>query len=590
MRSRSARRVSRARRGNRRLLGARVLRRQLYREPLATLLAAAAEDVTPPAGFHPGSEPVSTNAALVPRTVRGLAHSNSPRATEFRGERRRSIEAYALYVNGLGVARNREELTFPQRVSTFGRPDFFHSRMDLTAAEVWQRLLDYVKRDMAEQTFRTWLEPAIPVEFTGKRLVVRVADQFAADWNDSKFSALLDGGAPQVLGHPCHVEFRADEERQTRPQMDLFSLPTPTVPNSRASASTRVVAPPVLSARYTFDQFVIGKSNEVAAAAAAAVSQAPGKVYNPLFIYGTTGVGKTHLMQAVAHDLLERNPGLRISNLGAEQFTNEYVNAIQTRTTNDFRRRFRETDLLLIDDVHFLKGKEATQEEFFHTFNTLYENGRQIIMTSDRPPSEIPGIEARLVTRFQWGMVADIELPDLELRIAILRKKSEVDQLQRTIPDEVIRFLAEHIRSSVRELEGAIIRLLAFSSLKKREITIALAQEALRDKLRRDDNGKLSELPAITPERIQEIVASEWGVTSEGLRSKTRTKTLTIPRQAAMFLCRELLGLQLVEIGQRFGGRDHSTVIHSLERAEDLFQNDQHFQTHLNESRRRLTS
>ena len=463
--------------------------------------------------------------------------------------------------------------------------------MDLTPIEAWQRLLNFIKRDMPEQTFRTWLEPAVPTQFTGSHLVVRVADQFAADWNESKFSALLDGAAAVALGHPCHISFEADEERQQRPQMDLFShTGLPSSAKAAANAANRTSTPPVLSARYTFDQFVIGKSNEVAAAAAHAVSQAPGKVYNPLFIYGTTGVGKTHLMQAVAHELVARTPELRISNLGAEQFTNEYINAIQTRTTNDFRRRFRETDLLLIDDVHFLKGKEATQEEFFHTFNTLYENGRQIIMTSDRPPSEIPGIEARLVTRFQWGMVADIELPDLELRIAILRKKSEIDQLQRTIPDEVVRFLAEHIRSSVRELEGAIIRILAYASLKRRDITIALAQEALKDKLRRDDNGTLSELTPITPERIQEIVASEWGVTSEGLRSKIRTKTLTIPRQAAMYLCRELLGLQLVEIGHRFGNRDHSTVIHSLERAENLSAIDSTFQVRLTQARRRLTS
>lgn len=461
--------------------------------------------------------------------------------------------------------------------------------MDLSAPDAWQRLLDFVKRDMPEQMFRTWLEPTAPVEFTGSQLVIRVADQFAADWNESKFSELLDAASPMALGHPCHVVFRADEERQQRPQMDLFSQTTPNAPKS-GIANARTYVPPVLSARYTFDQFVIGKSNEVAAAAAQAVAQAPGRVYNPLFIYGATGIGKTHLMQAVAHELLQRNPGMRVLNMGAEQFTNEYINAIQTRTTNEFRRRFRECDLLLIDDVHFLKGKEATQEEFFHTFNSLYENGRQIIMTSDRPPSEIPGIEARLVTRFQWGMVADIELPDLELRIAILRKKSEVDQLQQTIPDEVIRFLAEHIRSSVRELEGAVIRLLAYSSLRRRDITIALAQEALRDKLRRDDNGRLSELAPITPERIQEIVASEWGVTAEGLKSKTRTKTLTVPRQAAMYLCRELLGMQLVEIGQRFGGRDHSTVIHSLERAEELSLADSTFQARITQARRRLTS
>ena len=461
--------------------------------------------------------------------------------------------------------------------------------MDLTAHEAWQRLLDYVKRDMSEQTFRTWLEPAFPIELTGNQLLVRVADQFAADWNESKFTTIFASIAPQVLGHPCHVVFRADEERRQRSQMDLFSQPSNT---ALPSAASRRVAPPapVLSARYTFDQFVIGKSNDVAAAAAHAVSQAPGKVYNPLFIYGVSGVGKTHLMQAVAHELLGRNPTLRVSNLGAEQFTNEYINAIQGRTTNEFRRRFRETDLLLVDDVHFLKGKEATQEEFFHTFNTLYENGRQIIMTSDRSPAEIPGIEARLVTRFQWGMVADIELPDLELRIAILRKKAEIDQLQRTIPDEVVRFLAEHIRSSVRELEGAVIRLLAYSSLKRRDITIALTQEALRDKLRRDDNGQLAELSPITTERIQHTVAAEWGVTAEGLRSKTRTKSLTVPRQAAMLLCRELLGLQLVEIGIRFGGRDHSTVIHSLDRAQDLYTNNTTFQTHFDAAKRRLVS
>jgi chromosomal replication initiator protein len=467
----------------------------------------------------------------------------------------------------------------------------FHIVMTLTATELWQHLLDRAKRDLPEQTFRTWLEPVIPVEFTGDRLVVRVADQFAADWNESKFAAQLAAYAPMILGHPCQIDFRPDEERRQRSQIDLFAQPTTTVNRSAAdSAVQRSFAPPLLSARYTFEQFVIGKSNEVAAAAAYAVSQAPGKVYNPLFIYGITGVGKTHLMQAVAHELLKHTPQLRISNLGAEQFTNDYINAIQTRTTNDFRRRFRETDLLLVDDVHFLKGKEATQEEFFHTFNTLYENGRQIIMTSDRPPSEIPGIEARLVTRFQWGMVADIELPDLELRIAILRKKAEIDQLQQAIPDDVIRFLAENIRSSVRELEGAVIRLLAFSSLRRREINIALAQEALRDKLRRDNNGVLTEIPAITPERIQEIVAAQWHVTAEGLRSKFRTKTLTIPRQAAMYLCRDLLGLQLVEIGHRFGNRDHSTVIHSLERAEVLLEEDSTFRARVSEARKQLTS
>jgi chromosomal replication initiator protein len=271
-------------------------------------------------------------------------------------------------------------------------------------------------------------------------------------------------------------------------------------------------------------------------------------------------------MQAVAHDVLHRHPETRITFIGTEQFTNEMIGSIQTRTTQDFRRRYRETDLLLVDDVHFLKGKEATQEEFFHTFNALYEAGRQIILTSDRPPSEIPGLEARLVSRFQWGMVADIELPDLEHRIAILRNKALIDHLEMTIPEDVIRFIAEHVRSSVRELEGSIIKLLAYASLKHREITVDVAREALRDKLRPGEQNGSSNPSGLTRESIQYAVAKEWGVTPEGLRSKTRTKALTTPRQVAMYLMRELLSLQLVEIGATFGGRDHSTVIHSLER------------------------
>jgi chromosomal replication initiator protein len=396
---------------------------------------------------------------------------------------------------------------------------------------------------------------------------------------------LLAAIAPLALGEPCEVQFRADEERRERaPQMDLFS--------SKPKPASINVAPRklVLSARYTFDQFVIGKSNEVAAAAALAVAKGPGQVYNPLFLYGPTGIGKTHLIQSVAHEIQRSNPDLRITYLSAEQFTNEYVAAIRTSTTREFRQRFRETDLLLVDDVQFLRNKEATQEEFFHTFNSLYEGGRQILLTSDRPTADLAGLEQRLVSRFEWGMVADIDLPDLELRIAILRKKAELDQLQRNIPDDVIRFLAEHIRSSVRELESSMIRLLAYSSLKKRDITIAVAQEALRDKLRRTVNGQIDEIPAITPARIQSAVAETWNVTVEGLQSKTRTKILTVPRQAAMFLCRELLGLQLIEIGKLFGNRDHSTVIHSLDRANQQYLSSQDFQLKLDQAKRKLTS
>ena len=460
--------------------------------------------------------------------------------------------------------------------------------MSLSATEVWSLILDRARQEIPEQTFRTWLEPTEALEFDGRTIYVGAPDQFAADWNESKHTELLTNLAPIVLGHPLRVVFRVHEDRKRRSQMDLFVAPQVTQ-RQQPSSSSPTDLPSSLSPRYTFEHFVIGKSNELAFAAANAVAQAPGRVYNPLFIYGQTGLGKTHLMQAVAHEILRHAPSTRILYIGTEQFTNEYVAAIQSRTTQDFRRRFRETDLLLVDDIHFLKGKEATQEEFFHTFNALYEAGRQIIMTSDRPPAEIPGIEARLVSRFQWGMVADIELPDFEHRIAILQHKSQMDHLEQTIPDTVIRFIAEHVRSSVRELEGSVIKLLAYASLKHHDITIELAREALRDKLRTNDSLPSEGLDTrLSVQTIQKAIAHEWQVTVEGLKSKTRTKALTIPRQAAMLLCRELLGLQLVEIGNAFGGRDHSTVIHSIERATELSRQDLNFQQRLNTVRIKL--
>jgi chromosomal replication initiator protein len=438
--------------------------------------------------------------------------------------------------------------------------------MTLSASEIWSRLLERARNEIPEQTYRTWLEPTVALGLEGNTIIVGTPDRFAAEWNESKHAHIIASLAPVVLGHPINVSFKVDEERKHRPQMDLFVAPPPTHAPEPPKDSSNGAGQ--LSARYTFQNFVIGKSNELAAAAAQAVAAAPGRVYNPLFIYGDTGLGKTHLMQAVAHDIMHRAPKTRVRFVGTEQFTNELVAAIQSRSTAEFRRRYRETDLLLVDDVHFLKRTEATQEEFFHTFNALYEAGRQIILTSDRPPSEIPGLEARLVSRFQWGMVADIELPDLEHRIAILHNKARLDHLEFTIPDDVIHFIAEHVRSSVRELEGSIIRLLAYASLKHREVTVELAREALRDKLRQNGDTDAEPATKLGPEIIQQAVAREWGVTVDGLRSKTRTKHLTVPRQVAMHLMRELLGLQLVEIGNAFGGRDHSTVIHSLEKVQ----------------------
>jgi chromosomal replication initiator protein len=444
--------------------------------------------------------------------------------------------------------------------------------MSLSPAEIWDRLRARARQVLPEQTVKTWLEPTDALGLEGDTLLVGAPDQFSADWNESKHADLIASFAPVALGHPMKVRFKVHESRVAQRQMDMFVAPPPApTPVTPSPQQARMSAP--LNPRYTFDQFVIGKSNEMAAAAAQAAAQAPGKVYNPLFIYGDTGLGKTHLMQGIAHDLLRKTPSLRLAYVGTEAFTNEFISAIQTGQMGDFRRRFREIDLLLVDDVQFLKGKEGTQEEFFHTFNAIYEAGRQIVLTSDRPPKDIPGLEARLVSRFEWGMVANIDLPDLEHRIAILKKKASLDHLELTIPDDVIEFIAQHVKSSVRELEGSIIKLLAYASLKHRDISVDLAREALRDKLRGASASDFPDVPptTITVATIQQVVSREWGVTPDGLRSKTRTKQLTVPRQIAMYLCRELLALQLVEIGNAFGGRDHSTVIHSLERvAEDM--------------------
>lgn len=459
--------------------------------------------------------------------------------------------------------------------------------MSLSPTETWKRLLDRARQDIPEQTFRTWLEPTEALSIDGNTISVGVPDQFAADWNESKHAELFATYAPIALGYPLKVVFRVQEERKKRSQMDFFVAPPPT--SSAPSRGQYAASLAQLSDRYTFDHFVIGKSNELAAAAAHAVSQAPGKVYNPLFIYGDTGLGKTHLMQAIAHDILERNPQTRITFVGTEQFTNELVSAIQTRSNAAFRRQYRETDLLLVDDVHFLKGKEATQEEFFHTFNALYEAGRQIVLTSDRAPSEIPGLESRLVSRFQWGMVADIELPDFEHRVAILKQKSQLDHLELTIPDDVIRFIAENVRSSVRELEGSIIKLLAYASLKHEDVTVDVAREALRDKIRLSESHETMQ-PALTITGIQQVVSKEWGVTAEGLRSKTRTRTLTLPRQIAMFLTRDLMGTQLMEIGNAFGGRDHSTVIHSIDKITQAVRADPVFKNRVDKVRAMLES
>jgi len=457
--------------------------------------------------------------------------------------------------------------------------------MQLSAKEVWKRVLDEAYHQLPDKVVRAWLEPTEAVALEDGRLVVAAPDEFAAKWNETNHAGLLARLAEPLVGRPTSVVFRVQEDRQKRPQMDFFV----TAP-AQAAVATNPSAQP-LNDRYTFDSFVIGKSNQLAAAAAHAVVEAPGKTYNPLFIYGATGLGKTHLMQAIAHSLVRTRPDTRVLYVSAEQFINEVIEGITRRTMPEFRKRYRsDIDLFLVDDVHFLESKEATQEEFFHTFNALYEGGKQIALTSDRPPKEIPGLEARLVSRFEWGMVADIGQPDLEHRIAILRKKQEQDHLEMTIPDDVLRFIAEHVRSNVRELEGCIIKLLLYASLKHREVSIELAREALADKIRPGDDSLAAPKTLPTIDRIQDVVARRWGVTAEQLRSKARIKTLVIPRQIAMYLARDLLQMQLIEIGHAFGGRDHSTVIHSVDKVQRQMSRDRGFRDKIESARAELVA
>jgi chromosomal replication initiator protein len=448
--------------------------------------------------------------------------------------------------------------------------------LTISATEAWTTLLDRARGELPEHVISTWLQPLSAQEFDGRRLTLTAPDQWSVEWNESKHTQILEAMGPVCFGHPLEVRFTVEQERLKRSQMDLFApAQVPGVLEPLARHKQDITA--TLSHRYTFAEYVVGRSNELAYAAANAVAAAPGKTYNPLFVHGPTGIGKTHLMQAIAHEILARNPSCRVMFVSTEQFTNDVITSIAKRTMPDFRRRYRETDLLLVDDVHFLGGKETTQEEFFHTFNAIYEAGRQVVVTSDRPPSEIPRLEARLVSRFEWGMVADISQPDLEHRIAILRRKAEADHLERAMPDDVLEFVANHVQTNVRELEGSIIKLLAYSSLRGKPVTVDLAREALRDKVRSGEARPTKSSRHDRLRAIQQKVAQEWGVTVEGLQAKSRTRAVTVPRQVAMFLSRELLGLQLVEIGSAFGGRDHSTVIHSLDRVTAMLEESSEF-------------
>jgi chromosomal replication initiator protein len=437
---------------------------------------------------------------------------------------------------------------------------------------------------MPEQSFRTWLSGSIAVGLSEGELIVEAPSAFHVEWVEDKYGDLLREILRNLLGRPIDISFRstgAAYEGAPPPVVEVGTSVSPTsqeIPRENRRESTRENGPPTdkrtthLNERYTFERFVVGNNNQLASAASHAVAEQPARIYNPLFLYGGVGLGKTHLMHAVGHAVLEKRPHAQVAYVTTEQFMNELVTAIQQGTTPAFRRRFRQIDLLLVDDVHFLEKKESTQEEFFHTFNTLYDAGKQIILTSDRPPKELPGLEERLVSRFEWGLVADIKPPDYETRVAILQKKAGDDRL--ILDPDVIDFVARSCTSSVRELEGAVIKLLAYSSLRNEEISLELARIALQSILRGGIEGRS---PLLSADRILDRVAREWGVTPDGVMSKKRTKEVTVPRQVTMYLIKDLLDESLVRIGRRFGGRDHSTVIHSIRKVEEDMKSDPAF-------------
>lgn len=421
---------------------------------------------------------------------------------------------------------------------------------------IWSKVKAEMEPLMTKPSFETWLKPTKPWKIEDNTLYIEIPNEFARDLLEIRYADSLTTILLKYIPEKLKLKFvilrKMTEEEQ------VFS-PFPGVLAAEENSLN-------LNPKYTFESFVVGESNRFAHAASLAVAEAPARAYNPLFIYGGVGLGKTHLMQAIGHFVIENNPYVKVVYASSEKFTNELINAIQKNKTAGFRAKYRTVDLLLVDDIQFLAGKESTQEEFFHTFNALHEASKQIVISSDRPPKEIPTLEDRLRSRFEWGLITDIQAPDLETRIAILRKKAVAEGWK--LPNEVMIYIANLINSNIRELEGALIRVIAYSSLTKQEITIELAEEVLKDIISSQQSTRLT-IPF-----IQKTAAEYYQLTIEDFKSKRRTQNIALPRQVAMYLARELTDSSLPKIGEEFGGRDHSTVIHACDRIKELMGTD----------------
>jgi chromosomal replication initiator protein len=461
----------------------------------------------------------------------------------------------------------------------------------LEKIDVWNDILNFVGKRLNKHIFESWFRP---IRFDGRdddnRIIFLRTGQVTKDWVTLYYTDLLEQAIGSVKLSEYQIEWRIDETETAEakfsemPDPDLFQNAEQSFSAAAGSEATVqqknsgyantgstnfLDLEPVensLNPKYTFEKFVVGTSNQFAHAASLAAAETPGKTYNPLFIYGGVGLGKTHLMHAIGHSIKERNRHLRVSYITSEKFMNELINAIRYDKTQSFREKYRSIDVLLMDDVQFMAGKERTQEEFFHTFNTLHNEQKQIVITSDCPPRDIPTLQERLHSRFEWGLIADIEPPDLETKVAILKRKADLDGIH--LPDEIAIFIATKIRSNVRELEGSLVRLVAISSLRGVPISKMLAQDALKNIID-------SERPeGLTMERIARIVASHYKLTVEEMKSKNNSRAVALPRQVAMYLCKRLTNHSYPEIGREFGGKHHTTVMHSFDKIETLVKKD----------------
>ena len=467
------------------------------------------------------------------------------------------------------------------------------------ARYVWAACLDLIREGVNTQSFKTWFEPIIPLSLSGGKLAVQVPSQFFYDWLEEHYYSLINNTIARVLGQGAALEYiiRKDEPLSETPEDNIaLAMPVPklerqsfpqqptsfrigSTSNSPLGGNGKIQS--FLNARYTFDNYIKGESNQLARAAASAVANNPGGTsFNPLVIYGGTGLGKTHLIQAIGNYALANGKAERVIYVSSEKFTVEFVEAIQSDRISEFSAFYRSMDLLIVDDIQFFSGKEKTQDNFFHTFNELHQIGKQLVLSSDRPPKELKGLDDRLLSRFQWGLTADIQPPDLETRIAILRKKSEDDRIE--LPQDVVEFLATNVTTNVRELEGCLISLLAKASLQGRDLSLDLARDVVKTVV-----GDVRS--PISIEDIQRVVCEYFGIPEDLIRGKTRKQEIVNARQIAMYLAKELTNSSLKTIGLHFGGRDHSTVIHAYQSVEDQMRLDQKYLGNVTQVRRRLS-